>query len=164
MSEITRRHRSIAIIAGGRGLRLWPRSTPTHPKQLRSFFGMPTLLEQTLVRSMVLADDKSSVYVVTVKDLIAETARIVQTNAQIVAEPFGRDTALCIGLSALLADQANPGTVLTILPADHWVDDHAAFQRTLARAAQLAETDDRLITIGVPPSRPETGYGYLMVD
>lgn len=163
MPGCDRRQRCVAVMAGGRGLRLWPRSTAAAPKQFRRFFGMPVLLEQSLSHAALLAAG-SCIYVVTTEDLVDATNRVVPGSVRLVAEPCGRDTALCVGLAALLVEHEYPGAVLTVLPADHWIGDSDAFERTLTRAADLAATDDRLVTVGVRPSRPETEYGYLIVD
>ncbi|HYF94213.1 MAG TPA: mannose-1-phosphate guanylyltransferase [Symbiobacteriaceae bacterium] len=152
----------VAIMAGGRGLRLWPRSSDRAPKQLRAFFGGPVLLQQSLAAAGALTTP-ARMYIVTAADLSEPTRTLAGPDVRILTEPRGRDTAACAGLAALHVEREHPGAVLLLLPADHWVGDQAAFVRCLRRAATLAGAHDCVVTLGVRPNRPETGYGYIEV-
>lgn len=153
----------VAIMAGGRGQRLWPRSHAAAPKQLQSFFGGPVLLEQSLAAAAALTAP-SRTYVVTGADLAERTRALCGPGIQVLAEPCGRETAACAGLAALHAERAHPGAVLVLLPADQWIGDPAGFVRTLSTAAALAAGEQTVVTVGVPPTRPETGYGYIQAE
>lgn len=157
----SRRPTTVAVMAGGRGLRLWPRSTSAAPKQFHGFFGGPVLLQQSLALAGLVAPSEQT-YVITAAEYGMVCRTIVGDQARIVTEPFGRDTAACVGLAALLAEADHPGAVLVLMPSDHWVGDFQSFARTLRTAADLAEREERLITVGVRPDRPETGYGYIL--
>ena len=151
----------VAIMAGGRGLRLWPRSNARAPKQLQGFFGGPVLLRQTLAAASALTPADRT-YVVTAVDLLEPTRVLLDPEVQVLAEPWGRDTAACAALAALHVERAHPGAILILLPADHWIGDVAAFADTLSQAAALAERHHCLVTVGVTPTRPETGFGYIV--
>ncbi|HWI64351.1 MAG TPA: mannose-1-phosphate guanylyltransferase [Symbiobacteriaceae bacterium] len=152
----------VAIMAGGRGLRLWPRSSARSPKQLQAFFGGPVLLQQSLAAAAALtAPDR--IYIVTGTDLAGPTRDLTGPDVQILTEPRGRDTAACAGLAALRIERDHPGAVMLLLPADHWVGDQAAFVRCLRTAAALAGARESVVTLGIRPTRPETGYGYIEV-
>jgi mannose-1-phosphate guanylyltransferase len=153
----------VAIMAGGRGLRLWPRSNARAPKQLQGFFGGPVLLRQSLAAARALtAADRT--YVVTAADLLEQTLALTDPDMAVIAEPFGRETAPCAGLAALHIQRTHPGAVMILLPADHWIGDLDAFAATLTAAVCLAERHDVLVTIGVEPTRPETGFGYIQTE
>ncbi|HLN61099.1 MAG TPA: sugar phosphate nucleotidyltransferase [Symbiobacteriaceae bacterium] len=153
----------VAIMAGGRGLRLWPRSNARAPKQLQGFFGGPVLLRQTLAAASALTPADRT-YVVTAADLLERTQVLLDPGVQILAEPWGRDTAACAALAALHVERSHPGAILILLPADHWVGDVKAFAATLAHAATLAARHNCLVTVGVQPTRPETGFGYILAE
>lgn len=151
-----------AIMAGGRGLRLWPRSSARAPKQLQAFFGGPVLLQQSLAAAGALTSPDCT-YIVTAADLAEPTRLVAGPNVTLLTEPCGRDTAACAGLAALHIERGHPGAVMLLLPADHWVGDQGAFVRSLRTAASLAGERDCLVTLGIRPTRPETGYGYMEV-
>ncbi len=151
------------ILAGGRGVRLWPRSTERVPKQFVHTLGDGTLIQNTVARlqPFVMPND---VYVVTTEDmsrLVADQLPSIPVE-NIISEPFGRNTAPAIALAAtVLGKRIGPDTVMVVLPADHIISNVREFQVTLDRAVAAAEATDRLITIGVAPTRAETGYGYI---
>lgn len=153
----------VAIMAGGRGLRLWPRSRSYVPKQLQGFFGAPVLLRQSLAAAAALSP-AACTYVVTAADLLEQTRAVTGPGIRLIAEPFGRDTAACAGLAALHIRREDPDAVMVLLPSDHFIGDVPAFARTLAFAAGLAAEQDCLVTVGIRPTRPETGYGYIQAD
>jgi mannose-1-phosphate guanylyltransferase len=151
------------IIAGGRGTRFWPLSRSRKPKQLLKLFGPKTLLYETADRVLSLAGSDQTLIVTVAEQLNAvrkELSGLPRRN--FLAEPAGKNTAPCIGLAALEVIARDPDAVMIILPADHWVSDVPAFRRTLKTAAELAARHDRLVTIGIQPAYPETGYGYIV--
>lgn len=150
------------IMAGGRGTRFWPRSRSRRPKQLLNIIGRTTILEQTLERILPITDWEH-IFVVTEKSQ-AETVRGVLPrlpSSRLVVEPLGRNTAPCIGLAALLLERLDPQAVMVVLPADHYIADVSLFRETLLAAAESARRGDYLVTLGIQPTGPETGYGYL---
>jgi mannose-1-phosphate guanylyltransferase len=151
------------IIAGGRGTRFWPLSRSRKPKQLLKLFGPKTLLNETADRVLALGGSHQTLIVTVAEQLNAvrkELSAFPRKN--FLAEPEGKNTAPCIGLAALEVIARDPDAVMIILPADHWVSDVPAFRRTLKAAAELAARHDRLVTIGIRPAYPETGYGYIV--
>jgi mannose-1-phosphate guanylyltransferase len=151
------------IIAGGRGTRFWPLSRSRKPKQLLKLFGPKTLLDETADRVLSFGGGDQTLIVTVAEQLNAvrkELSTLPRRN--FLAEPEGKNTAPCIGLAALEVIARDPDAVMIILPADHWVSDGPAFRRTLKTAAELAARHDRLVTIGIQPAYPETGYGYIV--
>ncbi|MBX5462230.1 MAG: mannose-1-phosphate guanylyltransferase/mannose-6-phosphate isomerase [Steroidobacteraceae bacterium] len=152
------------ILSGGAGTRLWPLSRELYPKQLLALTGQRTMIQDTALRLKGL---EAAAPIIVCNDahrfLVAEQMRqISQEPRAIVLEPCGRNTAPAIALAALAAlkgsDNADP--VLLVLPADHVIRDVPAFQQA-ALAAQAAAEEGRLVTFGVVPHTPETGYGYI---
>jgi len=158
MSEVA------VVMAGGRGERFWPLSRESRPKQFLRLGGDRSLLQATVGRiaSLVRPEDT---YVVTGRryaDLVArELPHIPAGN--ILAEPEGRDTAPCIGLATVFIRRSLPEAdpVMLVLPADHLITDVAAFTSTLRVAVEVARREEVLVCLGIPPTRPETGYGYI---
>jgi mannose-1-phosphate guanylyltransferase len=152
------------IMAGGKGERFWPLSTPDRPKQFVDLTGGGTLIQQTVARvAQVLPH--TEIYVVTGQGQLAMArAQLPEIPAEnFIAEPVGRDTAPCIGLAAVWLEKVDPQAIMLVLPADHYVPDAAKFGQVLLAAAEQAENTRGLVTIGIRPDRPETGYGYLEV-
>lgn len=151
------------IIAGGKGTRFWPLSRSRKPKQLLNLFGPDTLLDQTARRVLPLGGSERTLIITVAEQLNAVRKALSGIpRKNFLAEPEGKNTAPCIGLAALEVTIRDPDAVMIILPADHWVSDAPAFRRTLNTAAELAARHDRLITIGIEPAYPETGYGYIV--
>jgi len=151
------------ILAGGSGTRFWPLSRHRRPKQLIPLLGGKTTLEATIERLSPLTDD-SRIMVITNKDQVRAVEKLLASRfsqARIIAEPVGRNTAPAIALAAqLLAMDQGPETTMMVFPADHYIGDLPEFIRTLELAADAAKRG-WLVTLGIAPSRPETGYGYI---
>ncbi|MDP9269231.1 MAG: sugar phosphate nucleotidyltransferase [Acidobacteriota bacterium] len=150
------------IVAGGRGTRFWPRSRKKLAKQVLALDGDTTMIQQTVVRLAPLAPPERF-WVITNDDLseiIAGQLKGVDRK-QIIAEPAPRNTAPAIGLAAFILERIDPRAVIGMFPADHVIADEKKFRKTVARAAELAAAGDNIVVIGVTPTRPETGYGYI---
>jgi mannose-1-phosphate guanylyltransferase len=151
------------IMAGGGGTRFWPRSRERRPKQFLNLGGERSLLQQAMDRVEALLPPENA-WVITGAKYRAETARQLPQlpAAQVVGEPCGRDTAPCVGLGAALIARADPGAVIIVTPADHVIEPVQEFRRAAGAAAHLAlEHPGALITFGIPPTFPATGYGYI---
>jgi mannose-1-phosphate guanylyltransferase len=153
------------IMAGGVGSRFWPRSKEKSPKQLLKIFGENTMIQDTVERLKGLVED-DNIYVITNKiqkpEITRQLSHIPEEN--IIEEPFGRNTAACIGLASVMIETKDKEAVTFILPADHIINDIEVFHNTLRNAAKFAYESKGLVTIGIPPARPETGYGYIQID
>lgn len=150
------------IMAGGRGTRFWPRSRTKRPKQLLDIVGSKTILEQTIDRLLPLTD-WDHIFIVTetaqaeaIKNLIP-----LLKDSHLLVEPLGKNTAPCIGLAGIVLSRMDPTASMAILPADHYISQVPVFLETLLAAARVSRAGDYLITIGITPTYPETGYGYL---
>lgn len=152
----------VVIMAGGRGERFWPRSRTALPKQFLALIDNKTMLQQTVerVQGLVGMTDTYVVAGADFKDIIMkQLPDMPQDN--IIVEPFGRDTAAAIGLAALVIRQKKPSEVMIVLPADHYINNQARFREILQSAVAAAESGEEIITLGITPHRPETGYGYI---
>jgi mannose-1-phosphate guanylyltransferase len=155
-------HAYAVILAGGSGTRFWPLSRRRRPKQLLNLLGERTLLEET-VRRILPVIPAERIYVFTNGLLRAEIIRRLPQlpKAQIVAEPAGRNTAPTIGLAAHEILRRDPEGLMVVLPSDHVIRKPAAFRRALRAACRWAAVEGRSVTIGLEPTRPDTGYGYV---
>jgi mannose-1-phosphate guanylyltransferase len=150
------------IMAGGKGTRFWPRSRERMPKHLLDIVGARTIIQETLARlSPLIPPDRTLVVTGAshAEELMRQLPEVPPDN--ILIEPMGRNTAPCIGLAALAVNRRSPGAVMAVLPADHLIRDEARFRHVLAAAARVADREAALVTIGIAPTGPETGYGYL---
>ena len=150
------------ILAGGSGTRFWPRSRRTRAKQVLALDGQRTMIQQTLDRLAPIGG-AASVWVVTndaLSEMIAGQLPEVP-RAQILSEPVARNTAPACALAAFLLERTEPETVIGIFPSDHAVKDTARFAEVITAGAALAASGSRIVVLGVPPTRPETGYGYI---
>jgi mannose-1-phosphate guanylyltransferase/mannose-6-phosphate isomerase len=158
------------ILSGGSGTRLWPLSRELYPKQLLPLVGKGTMLQETLARVDGMSDVGAAVVVCNESHrfLVAEQLRSAGVDAQaIILEPMGRNTAPAVAVAAMAAvsqlpEQARTGTdpVLLVLPADHVIQNVKAFQAAVAIGRKAAE-QGKIVTFGVVPHKPETGYGYI---
>ncbi len=153
----------VCIMAGGLGERFWPFSRASRPKQLLSIVGDRSLIEEATSRSAEFVPFER-IFVITTKDQASSIATVLpQLPAEnILAEPYGRNTAPCIGLVCALLAAREPETVLAVIPADHWIPDTDIYARTMRDAAAIACREQALVTIGIQPRAPETGYGYIL--
>jgi len=151
------------IIAGGHGTRFWPLSRSRRPKQLLKILSHKSLIQETAGRIAPIIKPENTL-VVTVADHFQGIRQELKTLPEnnFLIEPAGKNTAPCIGLAAIELVARNSNAIMTILPADHWVSDVTSFRRTLKAAVRLVRRHDALVTIGIPPSYPETGYGYIL--
>ena len=152
----------IAILAGGGGTRLWPLSRTRSPKQFLRLAGERSLLQATADRLLPLTG-WDRIYVVTGRDYAEPTREHLPElpAGNLLLEPTGRGTAIAIGLAALEIARRDPDAVMASVGSDHLVADPAAFRRCLSAAAAAARRGNYLVTVGVRPSLPHTGYGYI---
>jgi mannose-1-phosphate guanylyltransferase len=151
------------IMAGGGGTRFWPRSRAARPKQFLSFVGERTLLQGTLERieAQVLPERCWVITSAIHRDEALQQLPDVPAS-QVVGEPVGRDTAACIGLGAALIARQDPEATMVVMPADHAIEPVQEFRRAVHAATQLCdEFPDALVTFGIRPTEPATGYGYI---
>src|SRR5690348_13211227 len=151
------------ILSGGSGTRLWPVSRRNLPKQFLALAGKGTLFQQTLARTVQLPQVAAPIVVASEDHRFLAADQLLEAGiegATIVLEPLARNTAPAIALGALQALQRDPEAILLVLPADHLVGDTAAFVQAVERALPLAR-QDWLVTFGIRPDRPETGFGYI---
>ena len=154
--------RFIVIIAGGRGERFWPQSRLRRPKYLLPIAGEQPLLVQTIDRLEGLISIEN-VFVIThreQREAVLETCPQLKPD-QVVGEPSGRDTAAAVSLATVLVRRRDPEGVFAVLSADHVIHDAEGFRRALETAFASAESEDALVTIGIEPRYPATGYGYI---
>ncbi|ACF14269.1 Mannose-1-phosphate guanylyltransferase (GDP) [Chloroherpeton thalassium ATCC 35110] len=153
------------IMAGGVGSRLWPLSRKKHPKQFSDFLGDGTMILKTFQRLEGLVKPEN-ILVVTNKqgELLVKESLPDILPENIIAEPIGKNTAPCIALATAYIRKRNPNSVAIILPADHLIQDTLRFQQTLRGAIDVATQKAALVTIGMKPNRPETGYGYIQSE
>lgn len=153
------------VMAGGHGTRFWPLSRRDHPKQFLALASSVSLLRDTFERLVPLVGPQRIV-VVTSGDLAALTrAQLPELPAaHVVAEPVGRNTAPCAVLGMGLAGRIDPTAPVALLPADHYIPDPDLFGEQLQTAFALAAASPTVVTFGIPPTRPETGYGYLRAE
>ncbi len=150
------------IMAGGIGTRFWPRSRVKRPKQLLNIFDNHTMIQAT-VRRLDQVISHNNIFVVTTKPQQDEIKRQLPflKSHNLIIEPKGKNTAPCIGLAAIILKQKDPDAIMVVLPADHRIEKERLFQEALIVAESLAKKDDCLVTLGINPTYPSTGYGYI---
>ena len=152
------------IIAGGRGTRFWPASRKNKPKQLLNIIGDHSMLQMTVdrLRKMKNVED---IFIITgehLKDSIQSSISGIKTK-NIIVEPKGKNTAPAIGLAALHVKQKRPDAVMGVFPADHLIVGAQKFAKTVRSGIQIASKNPTLITIGIDPHFPATGYGLSLI-
>jgi len=155
------------ILAGGSGVRFWPLSRETSPKQMLHIVGEDTLLRQTIKRINGFVPPEN-IWIVTTEDK-AQSIRFhidplgtIAKKIQFINEPLGRNTAPAVGLTAIYLNHLSPESIMIVLPSDHAIPETEKFLKDLRVAIQGAK-EDYLVTFGIKPTRPETGYGYIKV-
>jgi len=150
------------IMAGGAGTRFWPRSKTAKPKQYLNMFGDDSLLQSTIKRFSTFTET-DNIYVVSAKSqaevLEEQTPMLPKDN--LIYEPVGRNTLPCIGLAAMLAENENPDGIMVVSPSDHLIEDYELFEETVLAAAKIADEKNGIVTLGIKPTFPATGFGYV---
>src|SRR5258708_5883079 len=151
------------ILAGGRGTRFWPRSRTRTPKQLLNIVGKDTMLEQTVSRLLPLFPAERIWTVTNAEQDAAVRKQLPQgSRKRVLVEPFGRNTAAAIALAAFHIQKASKGDALmAVLPADHYIQQTREYQKIVSTALGVAREPGRMVVLGIPPTRPETGFGYI---
>lgn len=152
------------IMAGGRGERFWPKSRQSLPKLFLNIVGQRSMLQQTVERINPLIPTER-IFISTGADyfnLVSQQLPDLPTE-NIIVEPVGGDTAPCIGLATLFVEKRFPDSVMVVLPADHLILDTRKFLGCLRAAADFTRRGDNIVTLGIKPDRPETGYGYIHI-
>ncbi|MDG3004436.1 mannose-1-phosphate guanylyltransferase [Paludisphaera mucosa] len=151
------------IMAGGSGTRFWPKSRRNRPKQLLNLHGDSTMLQQTVARIAPLVPAERILIITGADQAEATRAQLPQLPASnVIAEPCPRDTAPCVGLAAEIVAARDPRGSMIVMPADHVIGPEAVFLKTVkAAVAVIDAAPSSLVTFGVKPTRPETGYGYI---
>lgn len=153
------------IMAGGLGTRFWPKSRREHPKQLLKMFGEKTLIQNTVNRLLPIISNED-IYVVSTEEQLEKIKEHLPElpEGNFIVEPMGKNTAPCIGLASIFMQKKHPGETMVVLPADHLIFDDKMFHETLLAGAKAANEFDSLVTIGIKPTYPATGYGYIQLQ
>jgi len=160
--EISKNHYCV-IMAGGIGARFWPMSRTSHPKQFIDILGTGETLIQQTFRRFAKIMDPANIYIVTnesYKDLVKKQIPEI-TDEQILCEPSRRNTAPCIAYANYRILLKNPDAIIVVAPSDHIILKEETFLQNVTTALEAAAENDRLLTLGIRPSRPDTGYGYI---
>lgn len=152
-------------MAGGAGTRFWPESRIDKPKQFHKLIGEKTMLQSTVERILPIIPHERILVVTNASYTGLVQEQLPELPAgNIIGEPVGRNTAPCIACAAAILMHRDPSATMIVLPADHYIRNEVEFRKILDVAAQKAEQDECLVTIGILPHRPETGYGYIQQD
>src|ERR1051325_8867379 len=154
--------RFVIIMAGGRGERFWPVSREATPKQLIKLLGDRSFLQQAVDRVLPLVPIKN-IFIITNEAQAPEVRKQLPklSKENVVAEPVGRDTCAAVTLGAAIVGARSVNAVMAVLPADHIIPEEKKFQQVLADAFDLASRGQAIVTIGIKPTEPATGYGYI---
>jgi len=150
------------ILAGGRGTRFWPRSRTRTPKQLLNIVGDRTMLQQTIER-IAPAFGLSRIWIVTNDEQAAAVRRQIPRlpASRVLSEPMGRNTAAAIGLAAIHIARTSPDALMAVLPADHYIAQPRKYVQLMKASLRKAAEGENLVVMGIPPTRPDTGFGYI---
>ncbi len=151
------------IMAGGVGSRFWPMSTQEYPKQFHDMLGTGTTLIQQTFNRLSKTIPTENILISTNKryeDLVLEQLQSVDKK-QLLLEPCMRNTAPCILYAALKIHNQNPNAIMIVAPSDHWIDDEKTFNKNLNESFEYCTSNDVLMTLGITPNTPNTGYGYI---
>lgn len=150
------------IMAGGAGTRFWPGSKVAKPKQYLNIVGAESLLQSTIKRFSTFTQEER-IYVVSGKDqsAVLERQTPMLPKKNLIYEPVGKNTLPCIGLAAMVAEKENPDGIMVVSPSDHLIENVDLFKNTVLTAVKIASERDGIVTLGISPSYPATGYGYV---
>ena len=148
------------ILSGGSGSRLWPKSRHHYPKQLHCLYGQHTMLQETMKRVEWLGESQIVICNHDQRFMVADQVQEIGIKADIILEPVARNTAPAIVIGALKSLEVAPDAIIAVFPADHMVRDLEKFNASLKVAIEVAK-QGKLVTFGIVPTRPETGYGYI---
>jgi mannose-1-phosphate guanylyltransferase len=154
------------IMAGGVGSRFWPMSTQEYPKQFHDMLGTGDTLIQKTFKRLENTIPSENIFISTnarYKDLVTDQLESITEN-QLLLEPCMRNTSPCILYAALKINALNPDGVMLIAPSDHWIDDEQTFSTKIETALKYCEQNDVLMTLGIEPNSPNTGYGYIKFE
>lgn len=154
------------IMAGGGGTRFWPLSRQKTPKQLLNLTGNELMVNEAVDRLSYVAD-KKNIFIVTNATQVPPMLKATEGRLRpdhILSEPAARNTAACIGYAAMEIVRKYGDGIMVITPSDHYIKDNAGFTRILNTAVRAAETADKLVTIGITPTFPSTGFGYIKFE
>src|SRR5579862_5213817 len=156
--------RYVIIMAGGKGERFWPVSREKTPKQLITLLGKRSFLQQAVDRVLPLVPLKNILIITNAVQAPAVRKQLPKLPKQnVVAEPCGRDTCAAVTLGAAIVGARSTTAVMAVLPADHVIPEEKKFQQVLSDAFDLASRGRAIVTIGIKPTEPATGYGYIHV-
>src|SRR4030042_3286830 len=156
----------LVMMAGGKGTRLWPVSRAGKPKQFQCLTGDKTMLQETYLRLRQIADP-ADIYVATNKEYVSEVEKEILEfpKENILAEPIGRNTAPSIALAAAVIAAGDENEIMGVFPADHFIENPEALLEAIKQGEEfLKKNDQYLLTFGITPTAPETGYGYIKKD
>ncbi len=156
----------VAIMAGGIGSRFWPASRVHRPKQFLDILGVGKSLIQLTCERFLKLCPKENIFIVTnaiYKDLVKEHLPYLTDN-QILCEPSRNNTAPCVAYTAFKLQSLNPNANFVVAPSDHVILDEATFVKTVQKGLNFVEMNEALLTLGISPTRPDTGYGYIKFD
>ena len=150
------------IMAGGSGTRFWPRSKAVKPKQYLNLFGNDSLLQSTIKRFSTFTETEN-IYVVSGKSqaVVLEEQTPMLPKSNLIYEPVGKNTLPCIGLAVMFAEKENPDGIMVVTPSDHLIENDELFRDTVLAAVKIADERNGIVTIGITPTYPATGYGYV---